>query len=251
MSNSILIVDDDPEIRQVLRIGLTQAGFETQEAGDGNEGLAKASSGRFDLVILDIGLPGLDGLAVCRALRQTHATPVLFLTARDDEIDRILGFELAGDDYVTKPFSPRELAARVKAILKRTGGPAPTGALARGCLKVDQVRHLCEVSGSSLPLTAREMALLSHLMRHPDHVFARPALTDAMYGANIHVSDRTVDNHLRNLRAKLSQASCEDAIETVHGVGVRMGQCKGWTVNGVPLWPWLLAGVWQACWQPR
>ena len=226
MTHSILIVDDDPEIRQVLRIGLTQAGFETQEAGDGAEGLAKATSGRFDLVILDIGLPRMDGLEVCRVLRQTHATPILFLTARDDEIDRVLGFELGGDDYVTKPFSPRELAARVKAIVKRTGAQTQSTALQRGSLTVDEARHLCEISGVSLSLTAREMALLAHLMRQPDHVSARPALTDAMYRTNIHVSDRTVDSHLRNLRAKLAAAGCANAIDTVHGVGVRMGLCS-------------------------
>jgi two-component system OmpR family response regulator len=127
---------------------------------------------------------------------------------------------------VTKPFSPRELAARVKAILKRTGPQVQSNSLQRGCLTVDEARHLCEVSGASLSLAAREMALLAHLMRHPDHVSARPALTDAMYGTNIHVSDRTVDSHLRNLRAKLENAGCADAIETVHGVGVRMGLCS-------------------------
>lgn len=227
MNNLILVVDDDPEIRQVLRIGLTQAGFDTEEAGDGTEGVAKAQSGRFDLIILDIGLPQMDGLDVCRTLRQTDTTPVLFLTARDDEIDRVLAFELGGDDYVTKPFSPRELVARVKAILKRTNTQNNHTELRRGCLKLDETRHLCEILGASVTLTAREMALLVHLMRQPDHVSARPALTDAMYGANIHVSDRTVDSHLRNLRAKLIKAGCRDAIETVHGVGVRMGACSG------------------------
>lgn len=230
MTHSILIVDDDPEIRQVVRIGLTQAGHTVEEAGDGAEGLAKAQSGRFDLVVLDIGMPRMDGLEVCRTLRQTHTTPILFLTARNDEIDRVLGFELGGDDYVVKPFSPRELSARVKAILKRSGGvdpvtEAPKG-VQRGCLTLDADRHLCAVAGVPVALTAREMALLAHLMTHPDHVSARPALTDAMYGVNIHVSDRTVDSHLRNLRAKLSAAGCADAIETVHGVGVRMGPCS-------------------------
>lgn len=221
-------MDDDPEIRQVVRIGLSQAGFATEEAGDGAEGLAKAQSGRFDLVVLDIGLPRMDGLEVCRTLRQTHATPVLFLTARNDEIDRVLGFELGGDDYVVKPFSPRELSGRVKAILKRSvPAAAPVAGMARGCLRLDPTRHLCEVLGQPVALTAREMALLGHLMTHPDHIAARPALTDAMYGANIHVSDRTVDSHLRNLRSKLLAAGCEDAIETVHGVGVRMGPCNG------------------------
>jgi two-component system OmpR family response regulator len=228
MSQTILIIDDDPQIRQVLRIAITQAGFGIEEAGDGAEGLAKARTGRFDLILLDIGMPQMDGLEVCRTLRTTDQTPVLFLTARDDEIDRVLGFELGGDDYVTKPFSPRELVARIRAILKRSSAPvAQTTGLKRGCLHVDASRHLCEVSDRPVALTAREMALLAHLMAQPDHISARPALTDAMYGVNIHVSDRTVDSHLRNLRSKLTEAGCGDAIETVHGVGVRMGLCSG------------------------
>ena len=226
MSQSILIIDDDPQIRQVLRIAIAQAGFDIEEAGDGAEGLTKARTGRFDLILLDIGMPQMDGLEVCRTLRTTDQTPVLFLTARDDEIDRVLGFELGGDDYVTKPFSPRELVARIRAILKRSAAPvAKSTGLMRGCLHVDASRHLCEVSGGPVALTAREMALLAHLMAQPDHISARPALTDAMYGVNIHVSDRTVDSHLRNLRAKLTAGGCGDAIETVHGVGVRMGPC--------------------------
>lgn len=229
MTHSILIIDDDPQIRQVLRIAIAQAGFDVTEAGDGAEGLAKAGTGRFDLIILDIGMPRMDGLEVCKTLRQTDQTPVLFLTARDDEIDRVLGFELGGDDYVTKPFSPRELVARIRAILKRSAVSAPvqvTG-VTRGHLFLDASRHLCEIAGAPVTLTAREMALLSHLMARPDHISARPALTDAMYGTNIHVSDRTVDSHLRNLRSKLTKAGCADAIETVHGVGVRMGPCNG------------------------
>ncbi|WP_415401322.1 response regulator transcription factor [Tateyamaria sp. SN3-11] len=222
----LLIVDDDPHIRSVLRIGLQQAGYTVSEAGDGAEGLAKAQTGRFDLIVLDIGLPEMDGLAVCRALRTTQQTPVLFLTARQDEIDRVLGFEMGGDDYVTKPFSPRELAARVAAILKRTKGQAaPT--LTRGILRVDPARHLCEVSGTPVTLTAREMEILAQLMAQPDRISARPALTDALYGAHGGVSDRTVDSHLRNLRAKLADAGCADAIETVHGIGIRMGPCAG------------------------
>lgn len=228
MSAHILIVDDDPQIRSVLRIALKQAGMTPAEAGDGAEGLAKARSGRFDLIVLDIGLPEMDGLEVCRSLRTTDETPVLFLTARDDEIDRVLGFELGGDDYVTKPFSPRELIARIKAILKRSAVTAlPTAeALHRGNLHLDPTRHQCLIDGAAVALTAREMGILSHLMMRPDQVIPRPALTDAVYGANIHVSDRTVDSHLRNLRAKLAEAGCKDAIETVHGVGIRMGTCR-------------------------
>ena len=230
MSQHILIVDDDPQIRSVLRIALKQASMEVSEAGDGAEGLAKARSGRFDLIVLDIGLPEMDGLEVCRALRSNDETPVLFLTARDDEIDRVLGFELGGDDYVTKPFSPRELVARIKAILKRSNGAGAASTapktLRHGNLHLDPARHQCLIDGQAVALTAREMGILGHLMARPDQVIPRPVLTDAVYGVNIQVSDRTVDSHLRNLRAKLTQAGCNDAIETVHGVGIRMGACR-------------------------
>ncbi|WP_299873479.1 response regulator transcription factor [uncultured Sulfitobacter sp.] len=222
----ILIVDDDPQIRSVLRIALRQAGMDVEEAGDGEEGLSKARSGRFDLVILDIGLPARDGLEVCRALRASDQTPVLFLTARDDEIDRVLGFELGGDDYVTKPFSPRELVARIKAILKRGMPQAALGVQTRGVLRLDAARHACLVAETSVPLTAREMGILAQLMARPDQVIARPALVDAVYGVGMDVSDRTLDSHLRNLRAKLAEAGCAQAIETVHGVGIRMGPCS-------------------------
>lgn len=224
---SILIVDDDPQIRDVLRIALKQAGLSVSEAGDGAEGLKKASAGRFDLVVLDIGLPRMDGLQVCRELRATSDVPVLFLTARDDEIDRVLGFELGGDDYVTKPFSPRELVARIRAILKRAGSPTPTQTAAqRGLLELDAPRHRCVVAGTPVTLTAREMAILGCLMARPDNIIPRPALVDQVYGTAVTVSDRTLDSHLRNLRAKLADAGCADAIETVHGVGIRMGSCQ-------------------------
>lgn len=225
----MLVVDDDPQIRSVLRIALVQAGYDVAEAGDGAEGLVKARSGRFDLILLDIGLPEMDGLAVCRTLRVTDKTPVLFLTARQDEVDRVLGFEFGGDDYVTKPFSPRELVARIGAILRRTqpAGASGPALMRRGVLSVDAANHLCAVHGQPVTLTAREMDILSHLIAHPDKVAPRPALTDAVYGHHTGVSDRTLDSHLRNLRAKLAQAGCEDAIDTVHGIGVRMGPCKG------------------------
>lgn len=225
----ILIIDDDPQIREVLRIALRQAGHDVAEAGDGAEGLAKARGGRADLIVLDIGLPEMDGLELCRRLRTERDTPVLFLTARDDEIDRVLGFELGGDDYVAKPFSPRELLARIRAILKRTAQGPVTGAhqtLARGALRLDPGRHLCTYLDQPVALTGREMALLEHLMTRPDHVSTKGQLTDAVYGPAIHVSDRTLDSHLRNLRAKLAEAGCDGAIETVHGVGIRMGPCR-------------------------
>lgn len=225
----ILIIDDDPEIRKVLRIALKQAGFATREAGDGAEGLAKARSGSDDLIVLDIGLPAMDGLELCRRLRADKETPVLFLTARDDEVDRIVGLEMGGDDYVTKPFSPRELVARVRAILKRSGaathGGPGTAPVRRGLLEIDPSRHLCRFDNADVTLTQREMALLAQLMARPDNVFSKTQLSDAVYGPTIHVSDRTLDSHLRNLRVKLAGAGAEGAIETVHGVGVRMGPC--------------------------
>ncbi len=224
----ILIIDDDPQIRGVLRIALKQAGHDVAEAGDGAEGLAKARSGKADLIVLDIGLPEMDGLELCRRLRADNEAPVLFLTARDDEIDRVLGFELGGDDYMAKPFSPRELVARIRAILKRTSQPKGNSKdtnLSHGALRLDPGRHLCTFDAVPVPLTAREMALLAHLMERPDHVSTKVQLTDAVYGPQIHVSDRTLDSHLRNLRAKLAGVGCTEAIETVHGVGIRMGPC--------------------------
>ena len=169
----VLIIDDDPQIRDVLRIALKQAGYEVSEAGDGAEGLAKARRGKADLIVLDIGLPEMDGLELCREIRAERETPILFLTARDDEIDRVLGLELGGDDYVTKPFSPRELIARIRAILKRAGQGTVTGQgsmLCRGVLRLEPDKHRCTVDGQPVPLTGREMALLSHLMSRPDHI---------------------------------------------------------------------------------
>lgn len=227
MSGTILIIDDDADIRDVVRIALSQAGFVTQEAGDGRAGLQAIDRVKPDLVILDIGLPEMDGLEVCRTVRVNSDVPILFLTAQGDEIDRILGLEMGADDYLAKPFSPRELVARVKAILRRGGGTADDKPLRHGIIEVDPSRHLTRVRGAAVALTAREMDLLVKLMTRPDQVHARPALVDAIYGTNVHVSDRTMDSHLRNLRAKLGAAGCSDAVETMHGIGIRMGPCAG------------------------
>lgn len=222
----VLCVDDDPAIRDVLSIALERSGHETEMAGDGAEGLAKARSGRFDLIVLDVGLPEHDGLEVCRQVRRESDVPILVLTARSDEIDRIVGLEIGADDYVTKPFSPRELSARIAAILKRTQR-GPNTEFRRGVLRIDVAQHVVEVSGERVSVTGREMNLLERLVARPDQVLSRYQLTDAIYGAGVGVSDRTVDSHLRNLRAKLRDAGCPDAIETLHGVGIRMGSCLG------------------------
>ena len=221
----LLVVDDDKAIRDVVRIALSTAGHTVEEAGDGAEAIAKGHSGRFDLIVLDVGLPEADGFEVCRQLRQSQATPILFLTARDDEIDRIVGLELGADDYVTKPFSPRELVARVAAILKRTTRTAKS-AFQRGLLRVNIDAHVVQVGDKQAQLTGREMTILAMLIAHPDQVHSRVQLTDRVYGTGIIVSDRTLDSHLRNLRAKLRDAGCADAIETLHGVGVRLGPCQ-------------------------
>ena len=223
----ILVVDDDPQIRDVVRIALAHAGHEVATAADGAAALARFGREVPDLVVLDIALPEMDGREVCRQIRRRGEVPVVFLTAEGDEIDRVVGLELGADDYVVKPFSPRELVARVGAVLKRTQGAARpgVGALRRGCLTLDPGQHDCRIDGRPVALTAREMELLARLMARPDQVMPRPQLVDAIYGTNVNVSDRTMDSHLRNLRAKLAAHGCADAIDTVHGVGIRMGAC--------------------------
>ncbi|MBF9044395.1 response regulator [Rhodobacterales bacterium HKCCE4037] len=226
MPATLLIVDDDPNIRDVIGFAVEAAGFQADFAADGAAGLAKAQGGAPDLVVLDVGLPEMDGFDVCKELRKTSDVPILFLTARDDEIDRILGMEIGGDDYVTKPFSPRELVARIKAILKRSAGrAAPAETLTHGALTLDPDRHQCSFAGAQVALTQSEFNLLEALLTHPDKVAKRNALVDAVYGHNIHVSDRTIDSHIRNIRKKLADAGCADSIVTVHGIGLRMGPC--------------------------
>ncbi|TIX64335.1 MAG: response regulator transcription factor, partial [Mesorhizobium sp.] len=180
------------------------------------------------LVVLDIGMPEMDGLEVCRRLRQRSDVPVLFLSARDEEIDRILGLEMGGDDYVTKPFSPRELVARVNVILRRArpaSAEAEERQFSHGGLVLMPASHGASFDGKPLALTGIEFAILKGFLARPTHVLAREAVMANAYAANIHVSERTVDSHIRNIRAKLAAAGCTDAIETVHGVGFRLGRC--------------------------
>ena len=227
MPAKILVADDDPQIREVLRIAFDRAGFATVAVSNGRAALASAATARPDLIVLDIAMPEMDGLEVCRRLRATSQVPVLFLTARDDEIDRILGLELGADDYVTKPFSPREVVARIRAILKRSGQAAPAPRLLRhGVLELDPAAYDCRVAGEGLPLTATEHALLARLLRRPGEVVSRRQLADTLYGPNSSVSDRTVDSHFRNLRRKLTGAGCAEPFETLHGIGIRMGPCE-------------------------
>ncbi|HLQ20209.1 MAG TPA: response regulator transcription factor [Tabrizicola sp.] len=220
----ILVVDDDPGLRSLVGLALERAGFTVVTAADGQVALMQATREAPDLIVLDQGLPELDGLEVCRRIRARSEVPIVFLTARDDELDRVLGLELGADDYVTKPFSPRELVARVKAILKRARGPLGE-VLRQGVLVLDAGRHSCTVAGAEVALTGTELAILRTLMLSLGRVTGRAQLVDAVWGAGSPVSDRTLDSHLRNLRAKLAAAGCADAIETLHGVGLRIGPC--------------------------
>ena len=224
----ILIADDDPHIRDVLRYALSRDGHAVIEAGDGAEALRLAAEKSPNLVILDVMMPEQDGLAVCRSLRSGSATlPILFLSSRDDEIDRVLGLELGADDYVTKPFSPRELSARVKALLRRSealrqpAAPAVEGGLRHGKLAIDADRFSASWDGTAVPLSVTEFNLLKTMATRPGIVFTRDMLMDGAYADHRYVSDRTIDSHIRRLRAKLAEAG-GDPIETVHGLGYKL-----------------------------
>ena len=223
----LLVVEDDPGIADVTVFALERAGHAVTHVADGEAALAAVASEAPDLIVLDVGLPKLDGLGVCREVRKTSDVPILFLSARDEEIDRVLGLEIGGDDYVTKPFSPRELVARVGVILRRAKGAPPAEAVLRhGLLTLDAERHEAAWDGAALALTATEFGILRTLSVRPGAVFSRGQLMDAAYDGNIHVSDRTIDSHVRNLRGKLAEAGGRGVIETVHGVGFKLGACE-------------------------
>jgi two-component system, OmpR family, response regulator len=229
VAHSILVVDDDPHIRDVVRFAFEKTGMLISAAQDGKEALRQFDRDVHDLVVLDIGMPEMDGLEVCRQIRKTSDTPILFLSARDEEIDRILGLEIGGDDYVTKPFSPRELVARVNAILRRartTAAPAAARPMNQGGLTIDPDGRSVAFQDKPVSLTALEFDILKTLLARPGFVFTRELILDAAYAGNIHVADRTIDSHVRNIRAKMAAAGCESVIETVHGVGFRLGRCE-------------------------
>ena len=229
MAYSILVVDDDPHIRDVVRFAFEKTGMNISIATDGKEALRQFDRNVHDLIVLDVGMPEMDGLEVCRQIRKTAETPILFLSARDEEIDRILGLEIGGDDYVTKPFSPRELVARVNAILRRARiTPRRLRKPKRSTMANSPsmpMRAPRSFANRPVALTALEFSILRTLMARPGFVFTRELILDAAYAGNIHVADRTIDSHIRNIRAKMAAAGCESVIETVHGVGFKLGRC--------------------------
>jgi DNA-binding response OmpR family regulator len=219
----VVLVEDDEHIADLVSLYLDQSGFKVYRADNGTDGLRTIRERQPKLVILDVGLPGgMDGLEVCRQLRTTTDVPVIMLTARDGEIDRVLGLELGADDYVTKPFSPRELVARVKAILRRSDGPGRKGApqvLRTGAVDIDLGRAEARVDGAVVPLTTREFALLQYLAENKGLALSRRQLLDGAWGADWYGDERTVDVHVRQLRKKLGD---DFPLATVRGIGYRL-----------------------------
>jgi two-component system OmpR family response regulator len=232
MPSTILVVDDDPHIRQLLAFALTKAGLAVVEAGDGEEAMSRVEAGGADLVVLDINMPRMDGIEVCRRIRAKGELPILFLSSRDEEIDRVLGIELGADDYVVKPFSPREVVARVQAILRRTASrPSATsatdGALAHGRLSLEPDAWRAAWDGTEVTLTVTEFGILRTLATSPAKVFSRDAIIDRLHGPGFAITDRTIDSHVRNLRGKFAGVGGHDVVETRAGVGYRLGACVG------------------------
>ncbi|MCO4744916.1 MAG: response regulator transcription factor [Proteobacteria bacterium] len=221
----ILIVDDEPHLREVVRYALEREGYTVREASDGRTALAEVARSEPDLMVLDVLMPELDGIEVCRRIRSHSRLPIVFLSSRGEELDRVLGLELGGDDYVTKPFSPRELVSRVKAVLRRTLPIAPSAgdAVSAGPIRMLPEEHRLTVGDTEIELTVTEFRMLLALVRRPGKVYTREELVTAAYEGPHFVSDRTVDSHVRHIRKKLKEGGL-DPIETVHGLGYRLAR---------------------------
>jgi two-component system, OmpR family, alkaline phosphatase synthesis response regulator PhoP len=225
VNGKILVVDDEPKIVRLVRSYLEQAGFAVVEANDGQTALIQARREKPDLVILDLGLPGIDGVEVTRILRRERDTPIIMLTARVEDTDRIVGLELGADDYVTKPFNPRELLARVRAVLRRTGSaPSASEILRAGGLVLDLGGHQATLEARPLDLTPTEFELLTVLMQNPGRAFTRLELLERVQGYAYEGYERTIDAHVKNLRAKMGDDPRRPRyVQTVFGVGYKLG----------------------------
>jgi two-component system alkaline phosphatase synthesis response regulator PhoP len=223
MNEVVLVVDDEPKIVKQAQDYLERSGFRVITAGDGKTALAQARHERPDLIVLDLNLPQMDGLDVCRALRRESDMPIIMLTARVDETDRLIGLELGADDYITKPFSPRELVARVRAVLRRVrGGVHQPGLVRAGDLEIDLRGHRVTRAGEAIDLTRSEFNLLALLAQHPGQTFSREQLLDRLHGVAYDGYDRSVDAHVKNLRRKLEADPSEPHyVLTVYGVGYK------------------------------
>jgi two-component system alkaline phosphatase synthesis response regulator PhoP len=220
---TILVVDDELKITRLLRDYLQQAGFRVVTSSDGPGALASARTERPDLIVLDLGLPGLDGLDVTRTLRKSSDVPIIMLTARAEEADRIVGLELGADDYLVKPFSPKELVARVRAVLRRVDASVEAPDLVRaGDLEIDTTKRTVSLNGRAIDLTATEFELLLHFAQSPGRVFTRSQLLDALHGVAFESYERAIDAHIKNLRRKLeSDPANPTHLLTVYGVGYK------------------------------
>jgi two-component system OmpR family response regulator len=224
----VLLVDDEKRIREVVEYALAKSGYRVTCLADGEPVLAFLADDPVDLIVLDVGLPGIDGLELCRRIRARSTTPILFLSARSDEVDRIVGLELGADDYLVKPFSPRELLARVRAVLRRFEAAVERAArpaarvLRHGKLEIDPERFDVRFAGQRIVLTATEFAVLSALYERPGVVLSRQQLLERAYSTDLHVTERTLDTHVRRIRAKFRECG-DDPIATVHGVGYKAG----------------------------
>jgi len=223
-SRQILVVEDERPIREMVAFGLRRAGFEVVEAEDTREARARIADRLPDLVLVDWMLPDTSGLELTRALKknkETRDVPVIMLTARAEEQDKISGLEGGADDYVTKPFSPRELLARINAVLRRSAGNSPGEIVAAGELTLDTAGHRITVGEATVPLGPTEYRLLSFFMTHPERVYSRSQLLDRVWGGNVYVEERTVDVHIRRLRKALEEFACDGLVQTVRGAGYR------------------------------
>jgi two-component system phosphate regulon response regulator PhoB len=221
MASRVLVVDDEPDLLELVRFNLDQSGFAVETAASGREALEQLRRSPPDLMVLDLMLPDVSGTEICRQVRadtRLAQLPIIMLTARADEVDRVVGLELGADDYVTKPFSPRELTLRVRAVLRRRQLPS-SAVLESGPIMLDSERHRCCVDGDEVALTAKEFELLRGLMQRPGRVMTREQLLSEVWGDDIAVTLRTIDTHLKRLREKLGPAGRR--IETVRGVGYR------------------------------
>jgi DNA-binding response OmpR family regulator len=227
--STILIIEDEPELVKVLRSYLEQAGYDVLTAYRGDSGLSNWEHKRPDLVILDLNLPGMDGLDVAREIRRKADTPIIMLTARVEEADRLIGLEIGADDYITKPYSPREVVARVRAVLRRAGAAPPAPSVLRiADLEIDLDAHIVKISGRSVDLTPTEFNLLTALAGQPGRAFSRLQLSEAALGTAYEGYDRTIDAHIKNLRAKIEDNPKHPRyIETVFGVGYRFNRDAG------------------------
>ena len=218
----ILVIDDEPKIVEICQDYLRAAGFDVVTASNGLSGLAAARREKPDLIVLDLMLPGMDGLDVCRTLRREGDIPIIMLTARVEESDKLIGLELGADDYITKPFSPRELAARVRVVLRRASGDPTSEIIRAGDVTLDRARYEAQLPEKTISLTPTEFEIFATLISQPGRIFSRAQLLTAAHGVAFESYERAIDSHIRNLRRKLETADGQQRyIVTVHGVGYK------------------------------